>query len=357
MALVVTYGKASTEHEKAGRTAVARQLARIKGCDFGGDYDSSLHRNGGLYYVPAWTLEAAEARSLGIESEEDLFGGVVPHRFVANKTITHPLPERGQAPRGWLEAFPQLVRDVVLPGFSAFSAEDASRAARTLLPDGAVRLKPAHGIASKGQIVVEDAADLDAALARIDASRGMVVERNLEDITTFSVGQVMVADLRASYCGTQKSTRDNHGGLVYAGSDLVVARGGYDELLQLELPDTMRVAIAQAQRFDAAAAAYRGLIASRRNYDVLRGRDGNGTGHCGVLEQSWRIGGASGPEVAALAAFRADPHLRVVHARSTEAYGEDAAPPRGAIVYFHGVDPVAGPLAKYTVVEPHARAQ
>lgn len=357
MALVVTYGKPSTEHEMAGRTALARQLARIKGCDFGGDYDSSLRRNGSLYYVPAWTLEAAEAHALGIGSEEDLFGGVVPHRFVANKTITHPVPERGQAPRGWLEAFPQLVREVVLPGFSAFNAEDAARAARTLLPDGAVRLKPAHGIASKGQIVVEDAADLHAALSRIDASKGMVVERNLEDITTFSVGQVMVAGLRASYCGTQKSTRDNHGALVYGGSDLLVVRGGYDALLELELSDAMRVAIDHAQRFDAAAATYRGLIASRRNYDVLRGRDGNGKWHCGVLEQSWRIGGASGPEVAALAAFRADPGLRLVHARSTEAYGKDAAPPREAIVYFQGVDPIAGPLAKYTVVEPHARAQ
>jgi hypothetical protein len=117
------------------------------------------------------------------------------------------------------------------------------------------------------------------------------------------------------------------------------------------------VAIAQAQRFDAAAAAYLGVFASRRNYDVLRGRDRDGSWHCGVLEQSWRIGGASGPEVAALGAFRADPGLRVVHARSTEAYGEDAAPPPGAIVHFHGVDSAAGALAKYTLVEPYARAQ
>jgi hypothetical protein len=75
-----------------------------------------------------------------------------------------------------------------------------------------------------------------------------------------------------------------------------------------------------------------------------------------VLEQSWRIGGASGPEVAALEAFRADPSLRAVRARSTEAYGEPAEPPRGARVHFNGVDPQAGPLVKYTIVEPHGTA-
>ena len=119
----------------------------------------------------------------------------------------------------------------------------------------------------------------------------------------------------------------------------------------------VRTAIAQAQRFDAAAAAYPGLFASRRNYDVLRGRDRDGNWHCGVLEQSWRIGGASGPEVAALMAFSADPRLSAVHARSTERYGRDAQPPPGAIVHFHGVDSRAGSLVKYTLVEPYARAQ
>ena len=99
------------------------------------------------------------------------------------------------------------------------------------------------------------------------------------------------------------------------------------------------------------------MFASRRNYDVLRGRDARGQWHCGVLEQSWRIGGASGPEVAALEAFRADPGLRAVHARSTEAYGADAKPASGAIVHFHGVDSRAGPLAKYTFVEPYENAR
>ena len=89
---------------------------------------------------------------------------------------------------------------------------------------------------------------------------------------------------------------------------------------------------------------------------MLRGRDASGRWLSGVLEQSWRIGGASGPEVAALAAFRGDARLRVVHARSTESYDADAKAPDGATVQFRGVDSRAGPITKYTVVEPYERA-
>ena len=45
------------------------------------------------------------------------------------------------------------------------------------------------------------------------------------------------------------------------------------------------------------------FFASRRNYDVVAGLDARGQRRCGVLEQSWRVGGASPAELVALAAF------------------------------------------------------
>jgi hypothetical protein len=366
MGTVVTYapqdGDGVTEHEIAARVAVAKALAGLKGFEFGGGYTASMRRDGALYFVPSTTLLSDEARALGIRGEDDLFGGVVPYRFVATKCIAHPLPGPGvHKPQGWSEAFAAHVREVVLPGFTAFTREDARQAAHTLLRDGPVRIKRGRGMGGKGQIVIERPADLAAALDAIDADElrehGLVVEPNLADLTTYSVGQVCVGTMRASYCGTQKATRDNGGELVYGGSDLLVVRGTYDELARLSLPPEIQTAIRQARAFDAAAKEFEGMFASRRNYDVLRGRDARGRWHCGVLEQSWRIGGASGPEVAALEAFRADPGLRAVHARSTEAYGADAKPASGAIVHFHGVDSRAGPLAKYTFVEPYENAR
>jgi len=359
MGTVVTYAgnEGLTDHEIAARVAVAKSLAALKGFEFGGGYQPSLQRNTPLYFVPSETLSREEAGRLGIRGANDLFGGVVPHPFVASKTIAHPLVGRdAQRPQGWSEAFPQRVHAVVLPGFTAFSRADALRGGERLLDDGPVRVKHGHGIGGKGQAVAADSGALAQALDAIDAVEfptcGVVLEPSLEEEATYSVGQVWVDGMWASYCGTQKATTDNRGQPAYGGSDLFIVRGHFSALLGTELDTAMRLAVHRALTFDQASAEFPGLFASRRNYDVLRGRDPRGRWHCGVLEQSWRIGGASGPEVAALEAFHADPRLRAVRAHSTERYGAHATPPRGAIVHFHGVDPVAGPLAKYTMVEP-----
>jgi hypothetical protein len=366
MGTVVTYAgdEGLTQHEVAARVAIARSLAALKGFEFGGGYDPALQRSersSPLYFVPSETLSGKEAARLGIRGADDLFGGVVPYAFVGTKTIVHPLPGRdAQRPAGWSERFAQRVHAVVLPGFSAFTRADALKAAQRLLEDGPVRLKHGRGIGGKGQWVAKDATEVAAALDAIDPSElaeyGLVLEPSLEEEATYSVGQVRVDGLCASYCGTQKATTDNQGETAYGGSDLVIVRGGYEALERLSLPDEVRTAIHQARIFDAAAAEFAGLFASRRNYDVLSGRDARGRRHSGVLEQSWRIGGASGPEVAALEEFRADPGLRAVRACSSEVYGAHAEVPSGARVHFRGVDPQAGPLVKYTIVEPHGTA-
>lgn len=160
MGIVVTYappgGDGVTEHEIAARVSVAKALAGLKGYRFGGGYQPTLRRNGALYFVPSQTLSGEEARALGIRGEEDLFGGVVPFPFAATKAIAHPLPGCAAfRPSGWCEAFPERVREVVLPGFSAFAREDAREAARRLLANGPVRLKRGRGIGGRGQAVIE----------------------------------------------------------------------------------------------------------------------------------------------------------------------------------------------------------
>src|SRR5215207_1282741 len=99
-----------------------------------------------------------------------------------------------------------------------------------------------------------------------------------------------------------------------------------------------------------------GLFVSRRNYDVAEGLDGRGQRRCGVLEQSWRMGGASGAEIAALEAFRAEPTLEAICASTFETYGE-REPPSHATVYFRGVDERIGPMTKYTILERYGDAR
>jgi hypothetical protein len=348
----------SDPHEEATRREIARRLAGLKGAEFAGAYDPALPYPPPVYFVPGATLVGvAAAQALGIRCEHDLFGGIVPHAFVATKAITHPLvrPD-ADAPDGWSEEFPEQVRHAALAGFSAFSHADAAEAGLRLLARGPVRVKPVRATAGRGQTVAADAAALAEALAPMDAGElavyGLVLEENLEDVTTYSVGQVRVADLVATYWGTQRLTFDGAGEAVYGGSDLVVARGGFDALLALDLSEDARRAVDQARAYDeAAGACFTGLFASRRNYDVAQGRDAHGRRRCGVLEQSWRIGGASTAEIGALEAFRADPDLAAVRASSMEVHG-DGEPPPHAAVYFRGIDERLGPLLKYAVVEP-----
>jgi len=173
-------------------------------------------------------------------------------------------------------------------------------------------------------------------------------------VKTFSVGEIALGSLTVSYHGTQRIVTDNNGRPVYGGSDLVCVRGGWKVLDALPMTPDVRAAVAAAKRYDAATEEFPGFMASRRNYDVAQGIAADGRARSGVLEPSWRIGGASTAELAAAAAFVRDPYLQIVRASHVEEYGRDRQPPANAVVDFQGEDPEAGPLLRYTVVKPRS---
>jgi len=360
---VVLYGRddcyMADSHQGMTLKAIGERVARLADYTFAGCYDAAAHRpaDGRLYFVPADTLSGvASARQLGIASHQDLFGGVVPHAFVGTKAITHGLvtPD-APAPVGWSEAFAARVRPHVLPGFTAFSIRDARDAGRKMLRGGKVRVKETSGAGGHGQKVVGSAAELDAALDAIDPSCieqvGIVLERNLDDVTTFSVGQVEIGEWLASYCGTQSLTTNHAGEKVYGGSTLRVVRGTLADLLAHPIEAHLRCAVQAANAYHAAAVdCFRGTLVSRCNYDVAMGT-ASGLSMLGVLEQSWRVGGATGAELAALAAFQADPRCRRATASTREVYRADITPPAGADVYFQGEDRSVGALTKYAILE------
>lgn len=346
------------EHERVVQAELARRLADLQGLTYLGDYDPAEHTGGRFYVLASWTVVGQQrARDLGIETEADLFGGVVPAPVVATKSITHPLvgPE-ATAAAGWSPEFPRRVAEAALPGYTAFSCADARAAGLRLLKRGPLRVKLALANAGRGQWVAADAEALARVLDELDpetvARGGVVLEEHLDDPVTYSVGQVRVGELVASYYGTQRLTEDNNGESVYGGSELVVTRGGFEALAALDLPDEVTTAVAQAQRYDAAAdACFAGFFASRRNYDVACGREASGQRRCGVLEQSWRPGGASSAEILALERLAAPEGPRTVRAASLELYGTAQTPRPGALTLYRGDDPDAGPLGKYVSVE------
>jgi len=209
-----------------------------------------------------------------------------------------------------------------------------------MLDLGPARIKPAWGVGGNGQATITDIAEFDAFVAALDAvelaSHGTVVEQHLEEVVTYSVGQAYISSVGISYFGTQRLTPNNSGDEVYGGSSLVVVPGEMDTLSNLTLQPEIEKAVSLARQYDAAMSLeFPDLLASRRNYDVIRGRDSRGSWRTGVLEQSWRIGGASPAEIAAFEAFQRNPELRVIRASCVEAYG-DHKPPAGAVIYFRG---------------------
>ena len=357
--VVVLYSQARDTlpggHEALTHRAFAERLAAFRRCTFAGEFDPQRRYEGPLYFLPNDTLTTTQAQALGIRSERDLFGGVVPQPFMATKTITHPLIDGARVvPQGWTPAFGERVREAVLPGFSAFDIDDACRAGAALLKNGPARVKLARGIGGLGQKIITRVDALREVLTQMDARElaqyGVAIEENLADIITYSVGHITIGRAEIAYYGTQSGTPNNRGAEVYGGSALTVVRGGFAELLALQPESELRCAIEQSQRYDAAAEGFPGFMASRRNYDVLAGSDSQGQRRCGVLEQSWRVGGASSAELAAFEVFAADPNLRLVRAACVEFYGEGDPPP-DTLVYFRGNDARVGLITKYCKVQ------
>lgn len=356
--LLSTHKKLAT-HEVVVHQALAEKIADLLGTEFVGLYDSAIHKGADLYYIPSDTLIGKQAHSaLNIQSSADLFGGLIAEPFMATKAISHALPKDATAkPPGWSERFHEEAGDAVLAGFTVFNEQDARRAGRLLLGNGPVRVKPVLATAGRGQIVATSEAELDQAITEQDleevATWGLVLEEDLKDVTTFSVGQVLVGGITASYYGTQSLTQDNQGETVYGGSQLWIVRGDYQALLTLQPDEPTARSIRQAMRYEQAALdCFPDFIASRRNYDIAQGTNAKGQLCSGVLEQSWRIGGASAAEVEALVAFAADPALQAIRASTHEIYGQTTLP-AGANVLYEGDDPDVGFISKFTQVQPY----
>ena len=376
---IATFRSAADAHASAHETATQREIARRLASLLGYRFDDGPRGGGpdgtgsdgpgsdGTYWLPNETVVGeAAARRLGLRGRHDLFGGYVPRAFVATKAITHPrVSPDAPVPEGWSDTFARRVDDGTLAGFTAFTRPDALAAARTLLALGPVRLKPVTGTGGRGQRTCASIDDVERALDELSEQAfpagpgpgGLVVEQDLVDVATLSVGLVDVPGLVASYVGTQRTTPDNSGEPGYGGSTLAVTRGGFEAIAAQDWPAPVRAALAAARAYDEAAhACFPGFFASRRNYDVVVGRDARGRTRCGVLEQSWRVGGASPAEVVALAALHADPGRATMRATCVERFGAGVEPPDGAQVFYDGVDDVAGPLLKYAWCQADAHA-
>ena len=342
-------------HERVTLSVVAEAIAQIKGARFAGLYDTAKTYSGNVFFVPDDTLMVDEASCLGICLPTDLFGAVVPYPFAKTKAITHQLVDpSADRPEGWSSTYAEMVQDVVLPGYAVFSVDDARTAAARLLSSGPIRIKEPLAAGGAGHTVAMTIDEVEAFLEAFPeaaiTAHGLVIESNLRDVTTVSIGQITIDDMTIAYHGKQRVATNNAGCRVYGGSALVCVRGGWEALARLPMPGAVRLAATQAKLYEDAMREYPGFMVSRRNYDVAQGLDGKGRRRSGVLEASWRSGGASTAELAALKEFAQDPTLQVVEASAVKLFGRGHEAPRNAIVHYRGDDPEDGPITRYTMV-------
>src|SRR5690625_1650211 len=343
-------------HERATIRALARWLAELLDWPYGGSLEPSCGVPANCYLLPTRTLVMDRDPWRRAGQPADLLGGQVDHLLTATKAIVHPrLDTAAPTPPGWSAEFARAVQPVVLPGYTAFAVPEALRAGQRLLRQGPVRIKPVLASGGRGQAVVTERRELEAWLAGPEAAAqcraGLVLEEELVDPVTWSVGQLQLPGLLLSYTGRQTTTLDSGGQRVYGGSELELLRGGLPRLLADTAQPELQQVVRAACHFDRMAdRCFPGLFATRRNYDVIVGRNQAGELRCGVLEQSWRQGGATGAELAAAECFLQHPGRHRLRAATVERYGAVAIP-AGARVLFSGRDDQLGPMSKHVQVE------
>ena len=221
---------AVSHYEHRRNTSIARMIADLQGGDFVGASQECGSSRMPLYFVLHRMLVGrALAQRVGINTPDDLYGGIVLHAFRATNAITHRLVgPRAYRPPGWSARFADANK-AVLPGYTAFRLSEAALAGTQLRRGEAVRIKSTHAAEGKGQSVVHSPTALEAALAALDPDQvarcGVVLERHLENVNTYRIGQVPLAALTASSYGVQRFTPNHRGVPSYGGSDLALIRG------------------------------------------------------------------------------------------------------------------------------------
>jgi Protein of unknown function (DUF3182) len=188
-------------------TADAKAIAGLKQYDLEEQYDVSKNYAGPIYFVPDDTLLLDEAQRLGIHGPSDLYGGVVPHLFVKTKSITHPLVDEGaERPRGWSFQFAEQVRNIVLPGYTVFGHRDLRIAAtQRVCSHGVQSAQSDRPKLGGGQTPITTVEEVEALREKMPAEEiatyGLVLEENLHQVTTLSIGHITFDNICFTYHG------------------------------------------------------------------------------------------------------------------------------------------------------------
>ncbi len=284
---------------------------------------SHLGREGGVYFVPFAAVHADLALDRSISGIGDLYGGIVQHLEHADKAILHMLPSRdAQHPRWYSPRFAQNVQEVALPGYTAFTIEDAVQAYRLMRSNNlTVRLKDPANTGGLGQHFIGNETELVSILAQYEtklAKTGIVLEADLHGPVTITIGYVNIDGVIYTWHGRPYDV-DHDGMTRFGGNELTVVRGGLDVLRKHAKDSHDQLAVDQAKRvFDAYSLL--GTTVSHATLDVVQGMSCSGTFLSGVTDPSLRPSASSAAEVRAIEALTDNPEATMAKTRLTYDY-------------------------------------
>lgn len=270
----------------------ARELARYFSLPYQ-EEDKGEFRREAVYTVPAVTLDSNRTKSFLAEAIEDFYGTRVEHLGHVGKAILHPLIGEANS-KFYSVEFAKCVADYTLPGFSFFTVEAGSEAFRRLCGQEA-RLKLTTESDGHGQFVITNETELLRTLDKFDPTKineeGLILEPNLREPFTISVGYTILGSVPYSFVAHQKNdvTLDDRN--RYLGAHVLVLKGTLGDLSKLvSLSEDEQEAIAKACRFNEAY-AYLNPIASRLSFDCLFGQTQRGERLSGITDITGRLGG------------------------------------------------------------------
>lgn len=248
---------------------------------------------------------------------EEFYGALVEDRSHVGKAILHPALSRN-VPRFYSSEFAQRVQDFVIPGFTAFHKADVAEAFPGIQNDEYdYRLKLPDESDGYGQFPIHDTASLQRILESLNghevAEKGVVLEANLHEPTTISVGYAMLGRDQYSFIAHQKND-DSEGRSRYRGAEVTIIRGTLKGLTGITSPQSERGhAVEIARKFYDALSLYN-VVASRLSFDCLHGFDNNGYIRRGVTDITARLGGTCPALILAAHEFKKKPGIATVSA-------------------------------------------
>ncbi len=308
-------------HIKQRNGRLAQAIADAHG------YDCDEQSSARPYHLLGLPVERPLGAQHGMQTNEDFYGALVDHLQHADKAALHStIPEADHTPEFHSQRFAEAIQEVVLPGYSAFSREDALKAFAILFRRvGAVRLKDPRASDCDMQFTIRSEDQLrkilDIHFNPFPLETGLVLEQCVHEPRTVTGGRVILPSDTYHFMGEQVESTltrsDGQAVKVYGGGDVTVTRG------TVEYPDYPADQTILMHALPKAYDAYESLIpfCTRLSFDMVLGHDEHGNAVQGITDPTLRVGG-NDPSVIAAMKHLADDDVRNVLMQTRVVYNE-----------------------------------